>query len=343
MSRTIVICAGGTGGHINAALSLGEIFGQDYEVKYISGTRVLDYKLFKDQDVWHLNGKPLRSSNPLTLIKNSLTNISVFIKILFSYLKNRPSFVIGTGGYICGPALLVAKLLVIPIFIVEQNAAAGLTNKILAKISNLIFVSFKNTIGINDSKKVILSGNPTRSQIKYSQNNIEDKINVLIFGGSLGAKQLEKTALNLAGDSNLNIKHQVGLNNVNLAKTTNYEQVEYIDDMQSLYDWSNVVIARSGASTISELEIVKRPTIFVPYKFATDNHQALNAIALKERSDFYIEIIDPNKTDELIAIEVKAAVQKIKKDNLFISLENTKKQSAAVLIKESICEYLRKI
>lgn len=341
MKKSIIICAGGTGGHINAALSLGEIFNPEYKVSYITGTRVLDYKLFKDQDVWHLNGKPLRSKNPLTLLKNSLTNLLVFSKILISYIKNRPQFVIGTGGYICGPSLLVAKCLFIPIFIVEQNAAAGLTNKILAKISNLIFVSFKNTIGINTSNKVVLSGNPIRSQIKYSENNMSDKINILIFGGSLGAKQLEKTALSLANDSNLNIKHQVGLNNINHDKTSNYEQLDYIEDMQSIYNWSNIVIARSGASSISELEIVKRPTIFVPYKFATDNHQALNALALKDRSDFHIHIVDSRKSDDVIAKEIKDAVNEIIENNLFISSDNTKIHSAAMLIKESICEYLR--
>lgn len=341
MKKSIVICAGGTGGHINAALSLGEVFNTEYKVRYITGTRVLDYKLFKDQDVWHLNGKPLRSKNPLTLLKNTLTNLFVFTKILISYIKVRPSFVIGTGGYICGPSLLVAKCLFIPIFIVEQNAAAGLTNKILSKISNLIFVSFKNTLGISQTRKVILSGNPIRSQIKYSKNSVSDKLNILIFGGSLGAKQLEKTALKLACDSQLNIKHQVGLNNINHDKTSNYEQLEYIDDMQGLYNWSNVVIARSGASTVSEIEIVKRPTVFVPYKFATDNHQKLNAIALKERADFYVDIIDSTESDELIAEAVHEAIIKIRADNLFKSLENTNKVSAAELIKESICEYLR--
>jgi UDP-N-acetylglucosamine--N-acetylmuramyl-(pentapeptide) pyrophosphoryl-undecaprenol N-acetylglucosamine transferase len=341
MKKSIVICAGGTGGHINAALSLGEIFSSDYKVSYITGTRILDYKLFENQDVWHLNGKPLRSKNPLTLLKNTLNNLFVFLKILVSYMKSKPEFVIGTGGYICGPSLLVAKCLFIPTFIVEQNAAAGLTNKILAKISNLIFVSFENTIGINKSKRVILSGNPIRSEIKYSEIIITNRINVLIFGGSLGAKQLEKTAGKLATDTSLNIKHQVGLSNINHVKTDNYEQLEYIDDMQGIYNWSNIVIARSGASTISELEIVKRPTIFVPYQYATDNHQELNALALKERASFYIKIIDSKQSEELIANNIVEAIKKVKEENLFISLENNKVESAAMIIKESICEYLR--
>ena len=249
--KKIIIAAGGTGGHINAALSLKEVFKNDYEVHFLSGQRHLDYQLFKDHRVKHLAGRPLRSNNPFTILENLLRNIVVFIYLFYLYLVRRPKFVIGTGGYICGPALLVAKILFIKVFIVEQNAAAGLTNRILAKFADLVFVSFKNTKGITFSSKVILSGNPIRSSIGFKNTNIGEKINILIFGGSLGAKQLNESAEKLADNSNFNIIHQVGKNNFTDFKSANYKQVEYIDDMQEAYNWSNINDDENGGLFMS--------------------------------------------------------------------------------------------
>ncbi len=339
--KKIVICAGGTGGHINAALSLADTFNDDYKVEFISGTRKLDYKLFKNQKVSHLNGKPLRSKNPIVLLKNVLINLVVFFKIFVSYLKERPEFVIGTGGYICGPSLLVAKIIFIPVFIVEQNAAAGLTNRILSKISNLVFISFKNTIGITNSKKVIFSKNPIRSNIKFSKNILKEKINILVFGGSLGAKQLEKAAHLLSENKKYEIKHQVGLGNKSKFINENYEQIEYIENMQKLYNWSNIIIARSGASTISELEIVKRPSVLVPFKYATDNHQLLNAKSIKSEKLFHVEIIDSTKNNEEVARDIIKSVEVIVADKRFEISEKIEEMSAANKIKESIYEYLK--
>lgn len=339
--KNIIICAGGTGGHINAALSLADIFKDDYRVRFISGTRKLDLKLFKNTDVKHLNGKPLRSKNPLILLKNVTINILVFFQILNLYLLQRPSFVIGTGGYICGPSLLVAKILLIPIFIVEQNAAAGLTNKILSKISDLVFISFKNTLGIINSKKVIYSKNPIRSNIVFSKNIINEKINILIFGGSLGAKQLEKAAHKLSESESYMIKHQVGLGNKSSFKNENYEQIEYIDNMQELYNWSNIIIARSGASTVSELELVKRPSVLVPFKHATDNHQYLNAKSIKEEEHFHVEVVDSTKNEDEVTEDILKAVQSIVENKSYDVSEEINQTSAALKIKESIYDYLK--
>jgi len=297
-----VLCAGGTGGHINAALAVGEALKeQGFEILYLTGKRPLDYKLLAGQDVRHLNSKPLRTNNPLTLVKNVIQNFISFLSIFFLYASKRPQFIVGAGGYVCGPTLLAGFLQGIPVFIIEQNAVMGLTNKILGWISSRIFVHFTKTKGLSESlkPKVRVVGNPTRKSIqpvltKQSDGNLK----VLVFGGSLGATQINKVIFDILRDppiAELSIHHQLGSGQKapELNTTVDYEPMEYIDNIQKEYEWCDVIIARSGASTVSELAIIKKPVLIFPYPAATDNHQFHNAQIFKEESDFSVEVLDP--------------------------------------------------
>src|SRR6478752_6987880 len=148
--KNAVLVAGGTGGHINAAIAIGEALSSEgWSVHYLTGKRPLDYKLFKGQKVRHLDSKPLRTNNPFQFISNVVMNFVSFFTILFEFLKNRPTFIVGAGGYVCGPSLLAGFLLFIPVFIIEQNAVMGLTNRILGWISTSIFVHFTKTRGLS--------------------------------------------------------------------------------------------------------------------------------------------------------------------------------------------------
>lgn len=348
MKKYVYIAAGGTGGHINAAISLGDIFGEDYQVKFLSGTRYLDYQLFKNKNCLHLQSKPLRTKNPLKLFMNLSFNLFVFFKILFLYLLKRPCFVIGAGGYICGPTLLAAKILFIPIFIVEQNAIAGVTNKILAKFSNLIFTNFEHTKGIPKGPKVLKSGNPIRNTIKESKNLIVDnEIKVLVFGGSLGAQQINEAIIELLdrwSGRPITIKHQVGKNNIKKLTFENenieYEQFEYIDDMNEKYDWSNIIISRAGASTISELRVVKRPTIIIPFPGATDNHQYFNALELQKEDASKVVILDHLKTSSELSGDIKKNLNDIICNDVFYQNKNDI-ENASGKIKKEIEKYVR--
>jgi len=310
-NKICYFAAGGTGGHINAAKTLGDYFEKlGHEVKYISGKRELDYKLFKSQSVIHIDSSALVNVNIAKVIKSLILNFISFFKLVFLYLKNRPQFIFGTGGYVCGPALLSGFVLKIPIFILEQNSVAGFTNKILTYISKRTFTHFKKTIGITNSDKVIVSGNPIREEIikKLLENSrkIGEKksLNILVFGGSLGASSINKMInefIKLDSDFPLEIKHQTGFLNNNmsildteLGKNISYEKIEYIDDMAGCYNWCDLVICRSGASTISELRCVQKPCILIPFPQASYNHQEINAKYLAEEANFpvYIENIE---------------------------------------------------
>jgi len=324
MKEKVYLAAGGTGGHINAALSMGEYFEDKYEIKYFTGTRYLDYKLFENTNVLHLDSKPLRTKNPVKLIINISKNLLIFSKLIGTFLASRPKFVVGAGGYVCGPTLMSAWILGIPVFIIEQNAVMGLTNKLLSKFAKKIFVNFKDTKGLEGSCKVIESGNPINSKIKFNIQQIDQEtIKILVFGGSLGAEQINESVLLLLKkypNFKINIKHQVGKNKIinNIITTQNiaYEQLEYIDDMEKAYKWSNIIIARAGASTISELRVIKKPSLLIPYPAATDNHQYHNAVLLKEESDFFVEVIDHKLIRENLTEKIWKSIEYIYSKNL---------------------------
>jgi UDP-N-acetylglucosamine--N-acetylmuramyl-(pentapeptide) pyrophosphoryl-undecaprenol N-acetylglucosamine transferase len=307
MKDIIYIAAGGTGGHINAALALGKDFEKDYDVQYITGTRYLDYQLFKHENVQHINSKPLKVKNPFLFIINLIKNLFVFLNLLVLFIRTKPKFFVGAGGYVCGPTLLAGKVLNKKIFIIEQNASLGLTNKLLSKVADKIFVHFEKTNGLLKTEKVIISGNPIRQSIRYSEQKYDgENINILVYGGSLGARQINEAVEKMAElDKNYNILHQVGKSNITHHKSSNkYRQVEYIENMQEAYDWANIIIARAGASTVAELRIVGKPCILVPFPGHSDNHQLHNANELKRVSDFPVVVIDNKKTKNELKEEI---------------------------------------
>ena len=321
-----VLVAGGTGGHINAALAVGEgLKDQGYEILYLTGKRPLDYKLFKGQNVRHLDSKPLRTNNPFTLLKNIVQNFLSFVSIFVLYLTKRPKVIVGAGGYVCGPTLLAGFLQFIPVYIIEQNAVMGLTNRILGWISKKIFVHFTKTKGLSENlkSKVIVVGNPTRKSIQpIPAKAFDGELKVLVFGGSLGATQINKVIFDILKNSpvaKLSIHHQLGSGQKapEIPTTVNYVPMEYIDNIQKEYEWCDVIIARSGASTVSELAIIKKPVLIFPYPQATDNHQFYNAQIFKEESDFTVEVLDPKlphdesvkRTEEFL---VKASKEALK-------------------------------
>lgn len=324
--KQAVLVAGGTGGHINAAIAIGEALSSEgWEIQYLTGKRPLDYKLFKGQKVRHLDSKPLRTKNPFQLLSNVVMNFVSFFSILVEFMKNRPSFVVGAGGYVCGPTLLAGFLLFIPVFIIEQNAVMGLTNRILGWISTKIFVHFTKTRGLSNhlSKKVLVVGNPTRKAIQpVAPKAFDGELRVLVFGGSLGASQINKVIWDILKDpkvQRLSIHHQLGGDQKapEIKTTANYVPMNYIDNMQKEYEWCDVIISRSGASTVSELAIIKKPVLIFPFPAATDNHQVFNAQIFKEEADFTVEILDTKlshdecvrRTQEFL---VKASQQELK-------------------------------
>lgn len=345
MANLVYLVAGGTGGHINAALSIAEVLDNSYSVKFISGTRHLDYKLFAKKPTLHLDSKPLRSASFFQTILYTLKNLTVFFTFFFRLLVKRPQFIVGAGGYICGPTLLAAYFLAIPVFIVEQNAVMGVTNKILSKIAKKIFVNFKETKGLEKNKKVVVSGNPIRSNIQFTKQVLsEEHVNVLIFGGSLGASQINDAVVELvkiAPTKKINIRHQVGKENTFelpfMCQEYDYQQYEYFDNMNEQYQWANIIISRAGASSVSELMRVAKPVVLIPYPAATDNHQFYNALNLKKEVNFCVEVIDHTLSGHDLAKVIKSHLEVLLADDNKLKCKPSGEfKPANLVIKEEI-------
>lgn len=311
--KSIILAAGGTGGHINAALAIGEYYqNKGYDVLYITGKRYLDYQLYKNTNAIHLPTLGLRYKNPFKILKSLFVNFYSLFLVAWIIIKNKPMFILGTGGYVCGPVVLIGKIFLKPTFILEQNAVLGLTNKILSHLVNRIFINLEQTKGLSESvaHKTVVVGNPIR--FSYQENSISknlDTINILVFGGSLGATQINDSlelALNKIDDEKVHVVHQSGKNNAPLKITSkvNFAHYDYIDDMAKYYAWADKIICRAGASSVSELKAVGKPVLLVPFPGATDDHQTLNAQALKNEVDFDVIICPISISKEELANQI---------------------------------------
>lgn len=298
-NKTALIMAGGTGGHIFPALAVAqELEKQGWHIHWLGTANHMEAEIipkynyplhFTSVQGVRRNGLKRFLSIPVMLSKSLWQALKIVKKV-------KPNIVIGFGGYASAPGGLAAKLLGVPLVIHEQNALLGMTNKYLSKIATHTFLAFNlsNNLKLNNSTVI---GNPVRSDIASLFNkskrilNKESEINILIFGGSLGAKTLNDTIPNTIRDLllinkvKLNIKHQVGkgnLNNVHIDSETSkyYEFVEFIDDMKHALEWSDLAICRAGALTVSELAISGNIGIYVPLPHAVDDHQTKNAETL---------------------------------------------------------------
>ncbi len=304
-SQRLVVVAGGTGGHINAAISLGEeAVKKNYQVFYFSGNRYLDHQLLQKYQAYHVNVLGLRYKNPFKIIKSIILNFLGFLKLIFVLNKIKPDVVVGTGGYVCGVVLVASRIFTQKIYILEQNSFLGLTNRMLQKITRKIFVNFKQTKLISKKmlSKVNHVGNPIR-ELRLTDIKTPIKksdVNILVFGGSLGAKQVNefvKIMINKIPTNwgKVKIIHQVGKDagfELSVLEHIEYQQFEYLDPMAGYYQWADLIIARAGASSLSEFEVVEAPCYLIPFEAATDNHQELNAKIFQSEMSFPVELFN---------------------------------------------------
>ena len=305
----VILCGGGTGGHIFPMLSIAdEIKKQNNksEILFVGSKDRMEMKIvpkynYPIKGLWISGIK--RSSFLLNVIFIGipfiLKNISLPFKILHSLIKSlfiliqyRPDIVVGFGGYSSGPFLLVASLLGYKTAIQEQNSSPGYTNRILSKKVNVIFVAFENLEKYFKNNQVFNLGNPIRSSIKlnnksgYNHFGLErNKKTILVVGGSLGAKSINEsilTNLSLIRESSFQLIWQTGLNYYNVIQSkklesSNIKILPFIDRMDLAYSVADVIISRAGAIAISELCVVGKPLILVPSPNVVDDHQTKNA------------------------------------------------------------------
>ena len=268
----IILAAGGTGGHVFPAVATAEeLQKQGFQTEFFTDKRGAKY-------IKTANVRIVNSASP-NGIKSLLKLVIGFFQSLIQFIKHRPYAVVGFGGYPSFPPLLAARLLFIRTALHEQNSIQGKANRILAKLANVTACSFPNTSGI-------YVGNPVRADIKPSDYPlIKGKVNLLVTGGSQGAKlfaQVIPKALGKFADE-IKIVHQVPENLVEVVKqeyaaaNIEAEVKSFFDDMPKRLEAAHLLIARSGASTVAELAMAGRPALFIPLAIAADDHQRINA------------------------------------------------------------------
>ncbi len=296
----IIIVGGGTGGHLFPGIAIAREFQKrDPKIKilFVGTRRGIEYKVLPKEN---FELKTILSSGLKgkiswrTLI--ALVEIPIaFLQSLWVLINFRPKLVLGVGGYVTGPFVLMAWLLRIPTAIQEQNSMPGMTNRILGRIVDKIFVTFEKSKKHFPEKKIEVTGNPIREEYYEAKvRRKESQFNVLIFGGSKGASSINRAMVEaldfLSEDKNsLHFIHQTGeeqfetVKKSYLSKKVSADVSKFIFNMADDYRRSNLVICRAGASTLAEIAACGRAAILVPYPFAANNHQQLNAEYLVEQ------------------------------------------------------------
>ena len=353
-AKSILIMAGGTGGHVFPGLAVADCLRkQGHKVSWLGTAAGIEARLVPAAgielhtiDIAGVRGKGVKGLlvAPFKIIHAIMQSIQVVRAV-------DADCVLGMGGFAGGPGGIAAKLLGRPLLIHEQNAVAGTTNKILAPLSAKVLQAFPAAFAGN--KKAVTVGNPVREDITAGLH-VNDKpresterLNVLVLGGSLGAKAINETIPLLLKSltGKLNVWHQTGARHIDdvtglyseagIELNNTVKVAAFIDDMAEAYAWADVIICRSGAMTVSEVAVAAVPAIFIPFPFAIDDHQTANARWLADEGAAFLM---PQDTMNVSSIE-EILVSLMAKPQLLKTMQD---KAAAVAISNAdatVAEY----
>jgi len=291
MTKTLLVMAGGTGGHIMPGLAVAEhLRAQGWRIAWMGNPDGMEAKLTvgRGYEMAWVHFTALRGKGLLRKLLLPFNLLRGFSQAWSQLKRIRPDVVLGMGGYVSFPGGMMASLRGIPLLLHEQNSVAGLANKVLAGVADRVLTGFPEVLG-----KADWVGNPVRPEIaalpaptlRYAQHT--GPLRVLVVGGSLGAQALNEAlpqALALMAEHERpHVVHQAG--EKHLPKLTGLYQaagvkadcVAFISDMAGAYAWADLVICRAGALTVAELAAAGVASLLVPYPHAVDDHQTANA------------------------------------------------------------------
>jgi UDP-N-acetylglucosamine--N-acetylmuramyl-(pentapeptide) pyrophosphoryl-undecaprenol N-acetylglucosamine transferase len=295
MEKSILIAAGGTGGHVFPGLALAQAFqARGYHVTWIGTAKGIEAKVIPAThipiDFLHILG--IRGKGFLSLLLAPFRLLRALIQTYKIFQHRKPDLVVGLGGFVSGPAGIIAWITRTPYVLHEQNAIAGMTNRYLSHVARRVFSSFPEAF--KSTQHVLLTGNPVRAQIvalpepslRFSEHT--GPLRLLVLGGSLGAIRLNEVLPEAVSKLNMPITvwHQCGESAYEKTQQA-YQQFKvdhlvekFIDDMAKAYAWADLVVCRAGATTVAELMAVGLGSILVPYPYAVDDHQTKNGLYL---------------------------------------------------------------
>jgi len=289
-NKTLLIMAGGTGGHVFPGLAVADkLKSEGWQISWLGTQDRMEAQLVPEHgyEIDFIDIAGVRGNGIKRLLMAPLRIIKSIIQARAVLKKRHVGLVLGMGGFASGPGGIAAWMMGIPVLLHEQNAAAGMTNRILAHFSKKVLMGFS---GAFTDKKAVLVGNPVREALlclpEKQISAPSHPLKLLIIGGSLGAQVLNDLlpkVLSRFAAGQFEVVHQSGKGHAEKLKAA-YEKAErdvdvqaFISNMDSAYDWADLIICRAGALTVAEVAVVGLPAIFVPLPHAVDDHQTKNA------------------------------------------------------------------
>lgn len=297
MKKSILIMAGGTGGHVFPALAVAEeMRARGWQVSWLGTKKGLEARVIPahDIDIDWLSVEGIRGKGALAKLSAGARLLQACVQARRILRLRSPNVVLGMGGFVAGPGGLMAKWLGIPLVVHEQNRVPGTTNRWLVKLAaGKVLEAFPGSFP--STAQAVFTGNPLRkafaSRPERSEWTAESNrpLRILVLGGSQGAKALnDNVPQALAQFGGVVVKHQTG-DAMRDEVAQRYEDLKitaevsaFIDDMAGAYQWADLIVCRSGAMTVSEVAACGLPAIFVPFPHAIDDHQSANARYLCE-------------------------------------------------------------
>lgn len=309
-----IIAAAGTGGHINPGIAIAnkiKSMEPNSEIIFVGTGRGLEKDLVPraGYELKEIHAYGIERKLTLQNFKRLYRTVKSVKEAKNIIQEFKPDVIIGTGGYICMPVMLAGKKMKIPSLLHESNAYPGVSIKLLSSKVNTVLVGFEDAKArLPKAKNVVVTGNPTkieRKQLSISQKEMiinsmglkSDKPIVLVFGGSQGAQSINRSFINIIREKKNKdyqimwaagplqyeeIKCELEKYNIDIEHIDNVKIVPYIYNMEEVMNAVDLVVCRSGAMTITEIAIVGKPAIFIPFPYATENHQEYNAKVLEK-------------------------------------------------------------
>jgi UDP-N-acetylglucosamine--N-acetylmuramyl-(pentapeptide) pyrophosphoryl-undecaprenol N-acetylglucosamine transferase len=294
---TLMVMAGGTGGHVYPAIAVADaLHAHGWKIVWLATEGGMENRLIADKpyDKAKMTMQGVRGKGLMGWLTLPVKLLRAFVQAHTAIRQHRPHVVLGMGGFAAFPGGVMAKLAGVPLVIHEQNSIAGLTNKVLAKMANRVLTGFPNALGTKGE----MVGNPVREVIttlpapeqRFAEHH--GVLRVLVVGGSLGAVALNTLLPQAFAQLPVNMRpqiiHQAGEKQIEALKK-NYAEAgvaadcrAFIHDMAEVYAWADLVICRAGALTVAELANVGAASILVPFPYAVDDHQTTNAAYLQQ-------------------------------------------------------------
>lgn len=336
--KRILIAGGGTGGHIFPAIAIANALrksGREIEILFVGARGKMEMEKVP-QAGYRIEGLDIAGFNRSSLIKNiglPLKLVKSFFQVRKILQQFKPDAVIGVGGYSSFPVLRYAQAKRIPTFIHESNSFAGKSNMLLGKKATRIFTGTEGMEKFFPKDKILVTGNPVRAEISGPPAERSEalkffsleanKKTVLVVGGSLGAKSINEAVdrgLDELLGAGLQLIWQTGKPYAEKAAERAVENKAvwinaFITKMEYAYAAADIVVARSGAMTVAELCVAGKPVIFVPYPFAAEDHQTVNAMTLVQRNAA-IMIKDSEAKEKLIEITIELSKDEKRQEEL---------------------------